>query len=62
MRLAAVIAALGGVVLWLWAAPAVARSTPGEDTISADKKVPKHKHKDGGSEMDEEREEELRGW
>jgi hypothetical protein len=62
MQRLAVIAALAGVALWLWAAPAVARA-PGaqsDGTLSADRKHDhKHKHKDGGSEMDEEREEEL---
>jgi hypothetical protein len=63
MRFAAVIGALMGVA-WLWARPAVARSQGAPDaSVGADKKhVHTHQHKDGGSTMDEEKEEELRGY
>jgi hypothetical protein len=63
MRAFAVIVALMGVA-WLWARPALARSN-GSDSgvVCVDKKHEhKHQHKDGGSTMDEEKEEELRGY
>jgi hypothetical protein len=59
MRAVAVIAVLFG------AAWALGASSSGDKAAATDKKPPhvhKHQHRDGGSTMDEEKEEELRGY